>query len=234
MENTNFNRYLRQIAIKEIGEEGQRKICNSKVFIIGCGALGSMVAMQLAGAGVGTIGIADFDTIDETNLQRQLFFNEDDNGKNKADILEKRIREINSHVLINKFPNFITNKVAKSIFSQFEVIVDATDNPSSKYVTDTICGQLNIPCVIGGVSGFKGQVTTLLPESTRYSELFNDAEENGFLPCSLDGVIGPSAVTCASIQSMEVIKLIIGVGEVLNNKLLTFNLLDYQFRIYNY
>ena len=224
-----MQRYLRQIAIHEIGEKGQKKLCGSKVFITGCGALGSMVAMQLAGAGIGEIGIADFDTIDVSNLQRQFFFFNDDIGKSKTDILHQRIIQLNPEIKVNFHKELITKKNAERIFCNYDFIIDATDNPSSKLMIDEICLKLGLPCCIGGVSEFSGQIVTLVNKKLRYSELFQDIEESGLLPCSLGGVMGPAAGVCASIQAMETLKYLTGLNEQEKNTMIVFNLLKNDF-----
>ena len=222
-------RYSRQIAVPEIGGEGQEKICNSKVLIIGCGALGSMVAMQLAGAGVGTIGICDFDKIDVSNLQRQIFYKNSEIGELKLEILEKRIKDLNSEIDIKTFGSLITGKKAALIFSEFDFIVDATDNPESKKIIGEVSKNCLKPCCIAGVKDFEGQIMTFLPEDSRFEEYFGITSADGFLPCSLGGVMGPTVALCASIQASEVIKYIVNKGNLLSGELFKFNLLDNSF-----
>lgn len=228
-----FSRYVRQTSIEEIGHEGQKKLSQSKVFVVGCGALGSMVSMQIAGAGVGTIGIADFDTIDHTNLQRQFFFRDDEAGRGKARILEEKIKGLNPETIVNVFNELVTEKRGDDVLKDYDVIVDATDNQSSKLMIDKICEVLAIPMVTAGVASFHGQATTILPGQERYSELFSDIKEETFLPCSLGGVMGPAAALCASIQSSEVIKIITGAGDTLSGKLFVFDLLSNSFTLYS-
>ena len=227
------SRYARQIALPEIGKDGQLKIRNSKVFIVGCGALGSMVAMQLAGAGIGEIGIADFDTIDITNLQRQFFFKDIEAGESKSVVLNKRINELNPDVDVKLFNEFVSKNNFTGLIADYDIVIDATDNPDSKKMIDDGCLILNKPCIIAGVSGFKGQVMTIMPDDIRFNEIFPETEEEGFLPCSLGCVSGPVAALCASIQVSEALKIILNIGETLSNKLLIFNLLNNKFEIFN-
>ena len=222
-------RYSRQIAIPEIGIEGQNKICNSKILVIGSGALGSMVSMQLAGAGVGTLGICDYDNIDISNLQRQFFFKSSEAGISKADIIAQRANELNPTIKIKTFNSFITSKLALDIFPSFDFIIDATDNPESKRMTGKISGETDKPCCIGGVREFGGQIMTFLPTDPRFEEYFGEATGDGFLPCSLGGVMGPAAALCASIQASETLKYVVGAGELLSGCILLFNLLDNSF-----
>ena len=226
-------RYARQIAVEGIGKEGQKKISDSKVLIIGCGALGSMVAMQLAGAGIGTIGIVDFDTIDISNLQRQFFFTTKDQGKSKSEILQQSIRSLNPLINVIALNTFLTSKKSLELFQDYDFIIDATDNPESKKMTGDISYKMTKPCCIGGVRNFSGQVMTFLPEDDRFEDFFGTTSSDGVLPCSLSGVIGPAAAICASIQASECIKFITGAGELLSKKLFYFDLSSNIFQIFS-
>lgn len=224
-------RYSRQIALDEIGEEGQEKLLAARVMVVGCGALGSMVAMQLAGAGVGTIGIADFDTIDISNLQRQYFFKTSEAGKPKADVLEERIGDLNPQVWVIKERRVVTDTEGRRIFPDYDFIIDATDNPASKRMVEQKAGECGKTCCIGGVKGFSGQVMTIRPGGIGFTEIFGVPEESGCLPCSSGGVMGPAAALCASVQSMEAIKHITGAGATLAGKILSFDLLAGSFNL---
>ena len=223
-------RYSRQTAIPEIGKEGQERLLKSKVFIVGSGALGSMVAMQLAGAGIGVLGIADYDTIDISNLQRQFFFTTAEAGESKVEVLKKRILELNPTTIINEFNEMVTPSKGSRLFADYDIIVDGTDNPDSKRMIGEICKEIGKPCIIGGVSNFHGQVMTVLPGDSKFEEYFGNVGAEGFLPCSLGGVIGPAAALCASIQAAEVIKYLSGISEEKTSKLFTFDLLNNTFR----
>lgn len=225
-------RYSRQIAMDEIGEEGQCRMLRSKVVIVGCGALGSMVAMQLAGAGIGRLMIADFDTVDISNLQRQFFFTTAQAGEGKGRLLKKRMEELNPDVRVELAELLVNRTVAMRLFADADFVVDATDNPSSKQMVEDVCKLLGKPCCIGGVDGFRGQVLTIASGSSGFSELFPDSDDGGVLPCSLGGVAGPAAALCASLQASEVIKWIVGTGTPLKGRMLTFDLLDNHFATY--
>ncbi|MCH5228391.1 MAG: HesA/MoeB/ThiF family protein [Muribaculaceae bacterium] len=227
-----LKRYQRQIAIPQIAKEGQEKICRGKVLVIGSGALGSMIAMQLAGAGVGEIGIADFDTIDISNLQRQFFFDTKDAGEKKTRILAERISALNPNVKIKSFNELISLKKARDIFGDYDFIVDGTDNPESKLIVDKVSAEKNKCCCLGGVGNFSGQVITLLPSDMRFEAYFGMAASENILPCSLGGVMGPAAALCASIQASEVLKFLSGAGKLLSGKLFTFDLLTNSFRVF--
>lgn len=223
-------RYARQIAVREIGKEGQLKLLNSKVLIIGAGALGSMVAMQLAGAGIGTIGIADYDNIDISNLQRQFFFKTSEAGSQKVKVIERNISDLNPGIEVMAYSELITSRRASEIFGEYDFIVDATDNPSSKRMTGEEARNCGKACCIGGVRDFSGQVMTFLPSDPRFEEFFGAATGEWFLPCSLGGVMGPAAALCASIQASETIKYLADAGTLLSGSILIFNLLDNSFR----
>lgn len=224
------SRYVRQIAVPEIGKEGQQKLHSSSVLIIGCGALGSMVAMQLTGAGIGRLKICDFDTIDVTNLQRQFFFKTEEAGKNKSETLARKMSELNPEIEIEIDNRLITRKLASELIPHYDFVVDATDNPDSKRITGEVCKEKGKACCIAGVSDFSGQVTTFLPEDPRFEEYFGEVTYGGFLPCSMGGVMGPAVALCASIQANETIKYLTKAGETLSGKILLFNLLTNSFK----
>lgn len=222
-------RYSRMISIPEIGREGMEKLQRSKIMIVGCGALGSICAMYLAGAGVGDITIADFDTIDISNLQRQLFFDTAHAGESKAIKLAERMKSLNPLCHVKCIKEMITMESAKILFKDKDFIIDATDNPSSKAMTDTICQNLGLPYTIGGVAGFKGQVMSWRPGCTGYAEIFSpQAADGGFTPCSFGGVLGPAAGIIACIQASETIKHLTGAGEMLYNKIFMIDLLSME------
>lgn len=217
-----LKRYSRNIRVDGFSEDGQRRLLKSSVLIVGCGALGSVVASYLAASGVGRIGLADFDNIEVTNLQRQIMFSEADCGKSKADTLAKRINGINSTVQVETYKKFITPQIARELFRKYDFIIDATDNPASKYMIDEVCEETGRPCCIGGVAEMKGQVATYLPGKTRFKDQFPMRPENCFeTPCQIQGVIGPMAGLIASLQALEAIKYLSGYGTPLSESLLT-------------
>ncbi len=219
------NRYSRLEIIESIGKRGVAKLREGKVFIVGCGALGSMCAMYCAASGIGTIGIADFDTIDLSNLQRQLFFSEEAVGKSKAIELECRIRDLNSEVNITTYREMITADKARGIFPAYDFIIDGSDNLATKQMTARICEKLGMPYCIGGVEAFSGQAMSWKPGYAGYSALFGEESGcNGILPCSLKGVVGPAAGIIASIQAAEAIKYLANAGDMLFDKLIIFDL----------
>ncbi len=183
--------------------------------------------MYLAGAGIGTIKIVDYDTIDISNLQRQLFYDSSQLGQSKVVTLNTRLRQINPDCEIIAEEKIITEKNVRGFFGESDFIVDATDNPDSKFLTDRICHEMGIGYCIGGVAGFRGQVMSWRPGAIRYSDIFSREEVSGSLtPCSIAGVLGPAAGVVASCQASETIKHLSGCGEMLYNKLFTIDLLD--------
>lgn len=220
-------RYSRLVSIPEIGGEGVRKLNASHVLMIGCGALGSMCAMYLAASGVGHLTIADFDTIDISNLQRQLFFTEQDLGRSKAQVLASRINGLNSETEVTVLEKLIRSVYDLGDITAYDVIIDGSDNPHTKLLTDRLSADSDVPCVIAGVRGFECQIMTCVPGSVRYADVFGeDAAFSGFTPCSIGGVLGPTAGVAASLQCAEAVKIIAGTGKPLTDRLLAMNLLD--------
>lgn len=221
-----LTRYSRQMAIPGIGKEGQLRLSRGKVLIVGCGALGSLVAMYLAAAGVGKLGLADFDTVDPTNLQRQLFYRESDAGMKKVFLLADSVKGLNSKVEVEPLERLVTVGNGAEMVCRYDIIVDATDNEMAKCAIDKLCRDAGKPCVTGGVEQMHGQVFTVMPESNvGYSDLFQTSgAEPGFTPCSVAGVLGPAAGVVASVQASEVIKLLTSAGTPLSSRMLVFDL----------
>lgn len=220
-------RYSRLESLGDIGAEGVARLRAGRVLVVGCGALGSLCAMYLAASGVGTLGIADFDTIDLSNLQRQLFFAEDQLGQSKSAILAMRIHALNSDVRVIEYRSMITAEKASEIFSDYDFVVDGSDNPATKMMTSRVCERLGVPCCIGGVRGFSGQVSSWAPGHATYAEVFGDVPScSGFTPCSTGGVLGPAAGIVASVQASEAIKHLTGAGQMLYDSLYVFDLAE--------
>lgn len=205
-----MNRYSRQQQLPEIGTAGQQLLGAARVLVVGCGALGSPAAMYLAGAGVGSLVIADFDTVDITNLHRQVFYTQADAGKSKSLLLGRSIAALNSEVRVRVIEEFVRSESMAELAAQADVVVEATDNPDSKVMVSDACLRLGKPCVLGGVDGWQGQVLTCLPGTPYYREVFGSDTSSGFTPCRLGGVAGPLPGIVASIQALEVIKIITG------------------------
>lgn len=215
-------RYARHIILPNIGGEGQRKLVDSKVLVIGAGGLGSPAAMYLAAAGVGTLGILDFDRVDVTNLQRQLLHDTADVGRPKVDSAKERIMELNPNVDVITHDVALTSENAFGVLGGYEVIVDGTDNFPVRYLVNDATQMLGRPLVYGSIYQFEGQATVFLPgpDVPCYRCLFPEPPPPGTVPsCAEGGVFGVLPGIVGSIQAVEAIKLIVGIGEPLVGRL---------------
>lgn len=220
-------RYNRHLIIPEIGEAGQEKLKSAKVLVIGAGGLGCPILLYLAAAGVGYIGIVDGDTVSCSNLQRQILFTEEEIGKSKAEIAGEKLRKLNSSVNIRIFPTFLDEALAEELFKEYDLVVGATDNFPSRYIIDRYTQKAGIPFVHGSILEFEGQVCVFnYRGSLSYSDLFPDPTESSELPLGVMGVL-PGII--GSIMGAEVLKIITGIGEVLSNHLLIYNILEHKF-----
>ncbi len=205
-------RYKRQIILPEIGKTGQQKISNSSVLIVGAGGLGCPALLYLAAAGVGHIGIIDFDKIEETNLQRQILFKTNHIGLNKAKIAAEQLKSLNPNIEIEHFSEELSDKNAEKLFNKFDLIIDASDNFSTKYLINDIAVKSSKPFIYGSILGFKGQVSvfdTKNINSPCYRCLFPSKPNEHIPNCSQSGIIGALAGIVGSMQAMEAIKLIV-------------------------
>lgn len=227
-------RYSRNIMLEEIGKEGQLKLLNSKVLVVGSGALGSIAALYLSGSGIGTIGIADFDTVDISNLQRQVAFTESDTGKKKVLTTAERMRKMNSDIDVIAIDAFLTPKNISSIINDYDLVIEGSDNPSTKYMVADECERQGKRYCLAGVSQFSGQVMSWQPGETGYRQLFPEAAEEGdYLPCSIGGVCGPLTGIVGSTQAVEAIKMLLNIGSPLYSRLLMIDALTMNYRIIN-
>jgi len=225
-------RYSRHLILPEVGVEGQKKLKNSRVLLIGTGGLGAPIAMYLAAAGVGTLGIVDFDFVDHSNLQRQIIHSTRDVGRPKIASAKDRIKSINPNVNVITFETKLTSQNALEIIKDFDVVADGTDNFQTRYLVNDACVFLGKPNVYGSVFRFEGQASVF--DATRgacYRCLYPEPPPPGLVPsCSEGGILGvlPGIVGC--IQANEVLKLIIGGGDPLINRLLIFDSWKMRFR----
>ena len=201
------SRYERVIAIDSIGASGQARICRGRVLVVGCGALGSLVGMYLAGGGVGTITVADFDTVSLSNLHRQIMFSESQTGQPKADRLADRMRAVNSEVTVDVLRSRITAADIAALAHRFDIVADCTDNAATKHVIASAVCRLGKTCVTGGVFGTTVQVVVSRPDGPTYNDLFGDADNPrpGIIP-----VLGPAAGVAASLQASAVMLTLSG------------------------
>ncbi|MDO3695821.1 ThiF family adenylyltransferase [Wenyingzhuangia sp. chi5] len=222
--------YSRHLLLNEIGLEGQEKIKSANVLVIGAGGLGCPIIQYLTAAGVGTIGIVDGDTVDVTNLQRQILFTVDDIGKSKARAAANRMKQLNPYVKFNIYDFFLSKDNAIDLFYQYDIIVDGSDNFQTRYLCNDASVISNKPLVFGSIFKFEGQVSVFnYNNGPTYRCLYPTPPKQGSVPsCSEIGVLGILPGIIGSYQANEVIKIICDTGEVLSGKLLTINTLNNQ------
>ena len=224
----------RLILLKDVGVEGQEKIRNGKVLVVGAGGLGAPVALYLAAAGVGTIGIVDGDVVDLSNLQRQVIHFTGDVGHPKVESARDKMLAINPNVKVNTIREFLMSDNALDIIKDYDFIVDGTDNFPVKFLINDACVMAGKPFSHGGILRFEGQTFTHLPGTACYRCLFKSPPPANAVPtCSQAGVLGAIAGMLGTIQAAETLKYLTGVGELLTNKLLTFNAKTMDFRKIN-
>ena len=230
--NEQLERYSRHIILKEVGVKGQKKLLNAKVLIIGAGGLGAPCAMYLAAAGVGTIGIADADEVDLSNLQRQIIHATEDVGKPKVQSAKETINKMNPDVTVNTYHEFVSSENIMEIIKDYDFIIDGTDNFPAKFLINDACVMAKKPFCHAGTIRFQGQLMTYVPgEGPCYRCVFKDPPPKDAVPtCKQAGVIGAMGGIIGSLQAMEAIKYITGTGELLTGYLLTFNALKMEFR----
>jgi len=217
-------RYARQIMLPEIGEAGQQKLKGAKVLIIGAGGLGSPVALYLAAAGVGHIGLVDNDKVSLTNLQRQILYNSEVIGKAKVTHAQEVLKPLNPNISVLPIFERLTESNAVSLIQAYDVIVDATDNFRARYLISQTCQQFSKPMVHGSIEEFKGMVSVFNYQGGPvYEDLFPEAPEDQSIDGAPKGVFGALPGIIGSMQAMEVLKIITKVGEILSGKLFVYN-----------
>jgi sulfur-carrier protein adenylyltransferase/sulfurtransferase len=229
------NRYQRHLLLPEVGVEGQQKLLGARVLLLGAGGLGSPAALYLAAAGVGTIGIIDMDVVDESNLQRQILHNIDRVGERKVDSAKKTLVALNPEVNVITYDVRLGADNIMSILSEgWDVVIDGADNFPSRYVLNDASVKLGIPVVHGSIFRFEGQVTVFDPKNgPTYRDMLPEAPPAEFAPsCAEAGVLGVLPGIVGSIEALEAIKIILGLGDVLRGRLLAFDALDMTFREY--
>lgn len=217
-------RYSRHILLKDVGVEGQEKIRNAKVLVVGAGGLGSPAILYLAAAGIGTIGIIDADCVDLSNLQRQILYTTQDVGLSKVLVAQQRVKQLNPHVKTIVYHDFIRANNALDIIKEYDFVIDGTDNFPAKFLVNDACVMANKPFSFAGILGFEGQVFTHVPGSSCYRCIYNMPPEPNSIPsCSQAGVVGAVVGILATIQATETIKFFVGIGNLLINQLLVIN-----------
>lgn len=220
------NRYHRQNLLPEFGEDGQQKLQEARVLIVGMGGLGCPIALYLCGAGIGTLGFVDDDVVSITNLHRQVLYDEADIGQSKANCAIRHLRAKNNDIQLIAYPMRLTQENTETLIREYDIVVDGCDNPSTRYLISDVCHQQGKPYVYGAIGAFQGQIGILCykQDAPTYRSLFPDEETM----CSLEadkGVIGTTPAVVGSIIANEVLKLIVGYGEPLLGRLLIIDLL---------
>jgi len=225
-----MRRYSRQTVIPDVSTQGQGRLKNAKVVCIGAGGLGSPILMYLASAGVGTIGIVEFDTVDESNLQRQIIYGQGDVGKSKVDIASKKITEINPLVNVITHNLKLDNSNAMEIFKDYDLVIDGTDNFATRYLINDACVILNKPCIWGSVLRFDGQVSVFWSQYGPCYRCLHPVPPSDTQSCAEAGVLGVLCASIGAIQATEAIKLITGIGEPLIGSIIMYDALSMKFR----
>jgi len=230
--NEEILRYSRHLILPDVAMEGQLKLKAAKVLCVGAGGLGSPLALYLAAAGVGIIGLVDFDVVDFTNLQRQVLYTTGDVGRPKLQVAKERLQSMNPNVDVRTYETRLTRENALEIFADYDIIVDGTDNFATRYLVNDACALLGKPNVYGSIFRFEGQASVFgAKDGPCYRCLFPEPPPPGLVPsCAEGGVLGVLPGVIGTIQAMETIKLILGKGEPLVGRLLLFNALKMQFR----
>lgn len=221
-------RYKRHLMLPELGEEGQQRLQRGSVLIVGAGGLGCPVAIYLAAAGVGRIGIIDFDKVDTSNLQRQIAYTEAEVGEPKVEMLSRRLRTMNSALQIDAIARRFDADTAELV-DNYDVIIDASDNLATKYFCNDVCVEHRRPLVHASISQFTGNVMTILPGTVTLRDVFPEAIE--VRSSSTFGVLGVIPGIAGTVQAAEAIKLLAGIGDLLTNRLFTFDALSMQFNV---
>ena len=227
-----LERYSRHINLKEVGIEGQEKLLNSRILIIGAGGLGSPAALYLAAAGVGTIGIVDADKVDLSNLQRQIIHTTQDIGREKVTSASETMNAINPDVKVNIYHTRADASNILDLINDYDFIIDATDNFAAKFLINDACVMAKLPFCHGGILEFKGQLMTYVPEQGPcYRCVFKEPPPQDAVPtCKQAGIIGAVPGVIGSLQAMEAIKYSIGQGDLLTGRLMTYDALKMEFR----
>tara|TARA_B100001248_G_scaffold90706_1_gene67133 strand:+ start:77140 stop:78258 length:1119 start_codon:yes stop_codon:yes gene_type:complete len=227
-----IGRYSRHLIMPEVGVKGQEKLAESKVLCIGAGGLGSPLALYLASAGIGTIGIVDFDVVDLSNLQRQILHAEERVGDLKVESAKKRLLELNSDINVNTYNLRLTADNALDLFKDYDVIVDGTDNFATRYLVNDACVILGKPNVYGSIFRFEGQATVFnYKDGPHYRDLYPEPPPPGMVPsCAEGGVLGILPGIIGVIQATETVKILLDVGQTLSGRLLIYDSLKMSFR----
>jgi molybdopterin/thiamine biosynthesis adenylyltransferase/rhodanese-related sulfurtransferase len=225
-------RYSRHLIIPDVGMDGQKRLKNAKVLVVGAGGLGSPALLYLAAAGVGTLGVIDFDVVDESNLQRQIIHGQSDIGRPKAESARDSILEVNPLISVRLHTERLDSSNALDVFRDYDLIVDGTDNFATRYLVNDACVLLGKPYVWGSIFRFEGQVSVFWAEhGPQYRDLYPEPPPPGMVPsCAEGGVLGVLCASIGSVMVTEAIKLITGIGETLLGRLMVYDALEMNYR----
>src|SRR5690606_13713320 len=231
-ERAEITRYARHITLPEFGWEGQERLRNARVLVVGAGGLGSPIGLYLAAAGIGTIGLVDFDDVDLSNLQRQVMFATTDVGRSKVEAAGERLEGVNPHVRIIPHKVRLTSENALEILKDYDVVVDGTDNFPTRYLVNDACVLLDKPYVYGSIYRFEGQVAVFGGrEGPCYRCLFREPPPPGLVPsCAEGGVLGVLPGIIGSLQALETLKIVLGTGTTLKGRIALFDALSFRWR----
>ena len=227
-----LEKYWNTIALKEIGEEGQKKLFASKVLVVGAGGLASSLLTHLVSSGVGHIGVVDDDIVKKDNLPRQIIFSEEDVSKKKVEVVKEKLSKLNSDVLITAYDTRLSKDNAEEIIARYDLIIDCVDNFESKFLINDTCVKLNKPFVTAGVSDYCGQIMSYIPGKSRdFKSIFDE------LPLNInpedfddDGVFPTTVGVISNIEATEVLKILLGIGEPLINEMLVVDTLNWNIK----
>lgn len=224
-------RYARHLALPEIGVSGQEKLLRARVLVVGLGGLGSAAGFYLAAAGIGVLGLMDSDSVDVSNLQRQILHRAVDVGRSKVESAARALRELNPELILNLHHERLTAAVGAEFLSGYDIVVDATDNFASRFVVADLCHAAGRPYVHAGILDYSGHVLTVIPGQTAcYRCIFDDAPENNHGAAAPRGPLSALPGVLGSVQAVEILKYFLGIGSLLVNRLLIFDALGMSFR----
>jgi len=227
---TQLDRYSRHIIMDEIGPEGQARLLDSRVLVVGAGGLGAPVIQYLAAAGVGTIGVVDDDTVERSNLQRQVIHADSDVGTPKVESAAAFVSDLNPDITVETYEKRLSKANAEAIIAEYDLVVDASDNFPTRYLVNDVCRLARVPVSHGAIYRFEGQVTTLVPEGPCYRCLFPEPPDPGTVPdCASTGVLGVLPGTVGCLQATEAVKLLLDMGEPLVGTMLCYDAMDLSF-----
>lgn len=228
-----LKRYRGHISLCEVDTVGQLRLKNGRVLIIGAGGLGSPVAMYLAAAGVGTIGIMDADRVSLSNLQRQVIHHTSDIGRMKVYSARETMLAINPNVNVETFPTFLTAENAMHIIGNYDITIDCTDNLDTRLLINDTCVRVGKPYIYGAVYRFSGQIFTHVPGSASYRDIFDDSQGVDERPCAIDGIMNTVVGVVGTLQATEAVKWLLKTGDLLTDRIMTFDAISMTFNTFS-